>query len=739
MDMAEERASSHFAISRTVNPLMIVATMIAAGMLVASYFTRMTPQVALLRGDPVDRVQAVEQLIQLGDQGISVLEHALNQSNREARISALFGLGRIGPRASHATKSVRNALQDPDPVIRSVAVGTFRHIHAQYDAVVPILVPMLDDSNSGVREAVEQMLEEISQHDIQMLVAALLREPENLRRRIWPVLHKVSKRGTLPGVSDSIRTMLDHSDPAIRDEALLTIVSWQKGSVAEIREVFEKGEIRCTSSGPDEEGLAAIDVALQAMANLGDDLVEFQPEVMRLLNSQEVLESRSNPNEAESPVPASHYELHSRFQNLLLVLSRMKSAGRSAIPILVHRMNELHEINRIPVARTLVDLECDPDVVVPVLVPLLVERFPDQVDAEFADRRRIYESSHQAAMVLIRASPDEARRQISLLLPRLGTSETGIDKDVLRSIAGLSSIADEAVATVLTPLVSDIDRDVRRLAIDALSRMGDRAAPAVPSLIALLELNSIDRDQELSRRIIKTLGQIGPGAKTASPSLLEAVQDPNRYVAQVIPTVVVGESGLNSGTMHWSELMRMTAISSLGQIGDSSPEVLSALCQQLSATMGDRRVAAAKALRIANDLSDQVLVRLVPLLNDEIATVRVQAALTIANLPGNREQAVTAMEELLSDKSSYVRQAAVMALGSIGTDARSALPKLHSLRGERGEMDALWYARMTGINMVPSWFDETLDFQPQTMDQAVNAAIASIEQETDRREESVSK
>lgn len=149
-------AHSFLKIPSIMTVLIVVASIFATAMLTVSYFSMLTPQTALKRGDPVDRVQAVEHLIKQGRNGVPDLVHAIKHYHRETRITSLFGLGRIGLQASDAFDDVCIALRDDDPSVRSVAVATLWQICPDPRRTVPILIPMSIDSQQSVRNAVEK-------------------------------------------------------------------------------------------------------------------------------------------------------------------------------------------------------------------------------------------------------------------------------------------------------------------------------------------------------------------------------------------------------------------------------------------------------------------------------------------------------------------------------------------------------------------------------------------------------
>jgi HEAT repeat protein len=104
-------------------------------------------------------------------------------------------------------------------------------------------------------------------------------------------------------------------------------------------------------------------------------------------------------------------------------------------------------------------------------------------------------------------------------------------KDERRHIAfrHLREIGEPAIP-VLVGLVREHDVPVRSDALDALAKMGPRAASSIPELIEMLNGDQAD----LRRQVAWVLGTIGPTAESAVPSLRALLQHPDpqlRYAA----------------------------------------------------------------------------------------------------------------------------------------------------------------------------------------------------------------
>jgi HEAT repeat protein len=114
-------------------------------------------------------------------------------------------------------------------------------------------------------------------------------------------------------------------------------------------------------------------------------------------------------------------------------------------------------------------------------------------------------------------------------LPSAGCSAPGMllisqDEGVRESaLQELESKSPEEKAKAVPALVSALNNPkavVRRLAADALAKIGPAAKDAVPALTGSLR----DEDVEVRYRAIRALGNIGPAASSAVPGLIEALK-----------------------------------------------------------------------------------------------------------------------------------------------------------------------------------------------------------------------
>jgi HEAT repeat protein len=148
----------------------------------------------------------------------------------------------------------------------------------------------------------------------------------------------------------------------------------------------------------------------------------------------------------------------------LAVLKSMKTAARPAAPRLIRLAEARQDYTRTQITETLAAIGTDTDDLVRVLTPLLLD----------ADRSVAW----RAGQLLIEVSPEAARREVSKLLPQLG-SGSNVNKSVLYALHALGREAREAAPHV-APLVKNDDAWVSQFAKYVLNDIGPDAATEAP-------------------------------------------------------------------------------------------------------------------------------------------------------------------------------------------------------------------------------------------------------------------
>lgn len=87
----------------------------------------------------------------------------------------------------------------------------------------------------------------------------------------------------------------------------------------------------------------------------------------------------------------------------------------------------------------------------------------------------------------------------------------------------------------LIKVFSYTDEERHIIARAGFGALGSKAAPAVPTLIALLNTND---DWDVQAEVVMAIGRIGPAAQDAVPAIIKCLQGPNHYAALFAPATL---------------------------------------------------------------------------------------------------------------------------------------------------------------------------------------------------------
>ena len=225
------------------------------------------------------------------------------------------------------------------------------------------------------------------------------------------------------------------------------------------------------------------------------------------------------------------------------------------------------------------------------------------------------------------------------------------DKQAARAVS-------PAVIAGLTEAMKDSDPDVRKQAMQALTRLG--APLAYEALVQALK----DDDAEIREQAVFSLGQLGDN-RAIDPltvALKDAEPDVREQAAFGLSQLkaVQAVPALQALLKDTDEDVREQAIFALSQIGDRS--AVPAFIVALKDTSEDVREQALFALSQLGD--SQAVPAILPLLaKDESEDVREQAAFALSQI--GDESAVVALTAALKDESPDVRGQAIFALSQI--------------------------------------------------------------------------
>lgn len=676
--MIESRASRGLPIPSAGQIVVIAAALVAAWLVYGKSGRQSVNFDEVVSGNPFESLHALEAHLRQEVDPVPSLLLALDSRIAKERKLAACGLGQIGPAAVQALDKLRERLTDENGQVRADAACAFVRISRDKESAAATIAPLLADHESAVCESVATALVDIGPRDVKPLiemlrggspatrlevVRVLLRMHTPFNGRRMPVKIMAAVRKSLleilegdqpamrldamqmlqyvpPGTHQwkslqvDLRIAFDDPDPEVRIEAVAAAAAWGKARPAQLRKLL-RDPLRCST-------------AFAALGTLGDETAELLPDVLLLLDDQTAFarirrrEPRSTPE---------------RLQTVLTALASMKTGARPATERLVQIGNARGDYACLSIAETLHAIGADEDKIGRVLAPLLLDPDPSR------------DLNGSAGRLLVKLCPGEARRQVSLLIPRLGSIDTSVDKSVLYALYALGAQAQDAVPAVV-PLLHHLDSWVVESAAHLLGETGIGSSDVIDTLVQVVGNKSKPIEERIT--CADTLATMGPLAKSAVPGLLEVIAE-SELVAPLTGT---------PNSRH--PRIRVAVFKAIGRIGRDDEGVISVLRSNLASRSPDVRVAAADALGRVGGRSPEALADLIRRLRDDDTGVRAMAAAAIGRMATDRtsaeqQHAVVALTNALADEHSYVRGSAASSLARFSSVARTALPALREL------------------------------------------------------------
>jgi HEAT repeat protein len=217
------------------------------------------------------------------------------------------------------------------------------------------------------------------------------------------------------------------------------------------------------------------------------------------------------------------------------------------------------------------------------------------------------------------------------------------DKDPRVVGNAIDAVASQGAKVVQRVSESLQNKDLQRVAVRVLARIGPDAKAAVPALTKTLAAG--DDDPELQREVQFALGAIGPEAAAATPELIKSLSRPDEEV-------------------------QYTACYALGRIGPAAADATEALRNNLTSDDPFLRLASVWALLKIHPQNPRLQAFAVPLLigglQHEREQVRLEAATTLGELGQAAKESLPTLKKALEDESPLVRVAAAEAIERIG-------------------------------------------------------------------------
>jgi HEAT repeat protein len=266
-----------------------------------------------------------------------------------------------------------------------------------------------------------------------------------------------------------------------------------------------------------------------------------------------------------------------------------------------------------------------------------------------------FESAFKDAVPIVRMTAVQ-------LVPYLGAEGQALDPALIAALKDDAAMVRHAALQAVGPATPEAvpvimeslgDPDLQPKIIDALTKIGAAAEPAVPRLLELLPTAS----KETRLKILAAVAIIG--SQAGLPALVHAMKDED---AEIRTAAIVGYAKAE----HEPAAVLAAAIAMLT---DPNREVRHAAASAL-AQLGDRARSAAPQLLVLLD-------------SDE------DRAFALEALRRTQPRAVPQLLPLLNHRDQGVRVFACERLGRLGADAREAIPALQQLAGAQSQPESV--------------------------------------------------
>jgi HEAT repeat protein len=563
------------------------------------------------------RRYSAEALASFGESSITLLEKALQQDNRGARMAAAHGLELLQPMPQGSASKVAAALADePDVDVRRQFLHTLSRLDYEADEFLPVLVSHLDSGNEGVRQEVANAL-------------ILMDDPENT---------SVPALTELLGDTDSNKVSV-----AVE---LLAAIGPDAGSA-----VDELIALRPTLSVEVQRSLD------QSLIQIGEaavpDLVQVMNEHAGVSDHWSVVCLREIGGRAVPSLIASlrSDDLEKR-RNAVTMLGYLGTAAEPAIPQLAELLRNGPESLRDAALRALGTAGAPADLVVP----------PAQLalQSEMTDRRR------SGAMALA-ALGNDSRAALPDLIAALGDSDNVVKINAARAIGSIQPPVQASVSPLMDALKST-EVSVQVEVVRALGKMGETSQPAIPAVVELLS----NASPELQTVISTALGELGSTARSALPEIKKQLAggSPATRVAALKAYARIENDAdrkvelLTTGLDDEDLSVRLVALAELGELGRAAAPAAEKV-YALTEREAEREIAfgVLAGMRLRN------VPLLVRALGNPDPYVREYVAGRLGDLRSDSREAVPALRKLLeTETDDRVRRAVRGALREIERD-----------------------------------------------------------------------
>jgi HEAT repeat protein len=440
----------------------------------------LAPGLAVGLKDPADQIRKIsaEKLAQLGPAAVDVLPDLLqvledkNAMVRDAGIQAIRNVGR------NAVPKLIELFKEKDAVTRQNAVMILGELGKIAKDSLPDIARMTNDPDEGVRRAAVTALEKLAKDSIPALIELAKNADAGVR------LGAVAALGELgAGAKESIPLLVEvlgnEKNLAVRRQAALALL----GMGVEAKGVVP--QMMAALKDPDKEVRQNVALAFGPLGEAG------LPAIPALLAAAAEKDDTLSKNIADS-------------------LSKM---GPPAIPALTQALKNTDPVIRRVAAASLRDMGPK------------AEGAKDQLAEALRDQDK--DTRKMAALALSDIGPPAKEKVLELIYVMLRDADADVRTN---AVTGLLSVSNpnhyqHLVVPALGEAIKDKSDDVRQLAAGGMARYG---AAGVTYLIPSLK----HADKDVRKVAVTTLGRLGGNAKPATDAIKQLVNDKDPDVKQ---------------------------------------------------------------------------------------------------------------------------------------------------------------------------------------------------------------
>jgi HEAT repeat protein len=490
----------------------------------------------------------------LFDYSVGRLTHGEAEQRRIA-VQLIRGFARSG---KCAVPALVRAVDDPDSVVRLLAVVALGEIGPAASAAVPVLMEKLDDERYLAGNTLNGY---VFRPDPAPVSTALARIGE----ASVSSLLKVLRDGNAQARCRAATGFAQMKPPPII--AIPELVNALRDKESFVRSESAKALGRIGPGARD--AIPALETALDDHEFFSGDYKVIVVALTRL---------------GAPPVAVLERAIRDEQTSYFESLSLIGAHGKSAIPALVNALKNDNPDVRVHAFNAICHFGATAEPALPALLYYLKAK--DTIDS--------FEAAALAQMC------EAARQVVPLLMKMLPNLDKETAVEVIRILAEIDPAGTESLPTLLTLLKSP-DSPLRKEICATLSYIGPAASASVPSLI---EIAKTPQD-EAQDAAINALGRIGPGAAAAVPALIELATDNDSVALESI--IALGRIGPASGAAvprlirfvnsDGCEIQRAAA-RALGQIGQAAAASIPVLMDHLKDPKGIVAEAAMALVRI---------------------------------------------------------------------------------------------------------------------------------------------